>query len=294
MGGGQADRQHLRCHGRLNGSFPEPGRPPALAGPLLWKPLVSGTSACEKPALCTAGRLGNGRVRWWSQEPGLLVQHLSQPPGCLRPPPPGPQAPLSTSLGSCVRGLGVGGWKWTQRAPRSCERVWLRGTLGSAPHAVTCVLQKKMDSREYPDAQGFAADIRLMFSNCYKYNPPDHEVVAMARKLQVTPGAGGDGGGGGGSAAQGRLLGKTWVSPRAPSQGAHVEPYPQPVSSDGGPSCFWGCGGEQASASQELQAQVGLGSEQAGCREHDPGAGARSSRRRGRKRRPVPTFLQPY
>lgn len=45
-------------------------------------------------------------------------------------------------------------------------------------------VKRKMDSREYPDAQGFAADIRLMFSNCYKYNPPDHEVVAMARKLQ--------------------------------------------------------------------------------------------------------------
>uniref|UniRef100_W5MAP1 Bromodomain containing 3 n=1 Tax=Lepisosteus oculatus TaxID=7918 RepID=W5MAP1_LEPOC len=45
-------------------------------------------------------------------------------------------------------------------------------------------VKKKMDSREYQDAQGFAADIRLMFSNCYKYNPPDHEVVAMARKLQ--------------------------------------------------------------------------------------------------------------
>lgn len=42
-----------------------------------------------------------------------------------------------------------------------------------------------MDSREYQDAQSFAADVRLMFSNCYKYNPPDHEVVAMARKLQV-------------------------------------------------------------------------------------------------------------
>lgn len=52
-----------------------------------------------------------------------------------------------------------------------------------------CVLQKKMDGREYADAQGFAADVRLMFSNCYKYNPPDHEVVAMARKLQVTRGA---------------------------------------------------------------------------------------------------------
>lgn len=24
-----------------------------------------------------------------------------------------------------------------------------------------------------------------MFSNCYKYNPPDHDVVGMARKLQV-------------------------------------------------------------------------------------------------------------
>ncbi|XP_028664917.1 bromodomain-containing protein 3-like isoform X2 [Erpetoichthys calabaricus] len=45
-------------------------------------------------------------------------------------------------------------------------------------------VKKKMDNREYQDAQGFAADIRLMFSNCYKYNPPDHEVVAMARKLQ--------------------------------------------------------------------------------------------------------------
>lgn len=44
-----------------------------------------------------------------------------------------------------------------------------------------------MDSREYQDAQSFAADVRLMFSNCYKYNPPDHEVVAMARKLQVSP-----------------------------------------------------------------------------------------------------------
>lgn len=45
-------------------------------------------------------------------------------------------------------------------------------------------VKKKMDDRDYQDAQGFAADIRLMFSNCYKYNPPDHEVVAMARKLQ--------------------------------------------------------------------------------------------------------------
>lgn len=41
-----------------------------------------------------------------------------------------------------------------------------------------------MDNQEYKDAYEFAADVRLMFVNCYKYNPPDHEVVAMARMLQ--------------------------------------------------------------------------------------------------------------
>uniref|UniRef100_A0A8C6SWB0 Bromodomain containing 2 n=1 Tax=Neogobius melanostomus TaxID=47308 RepID=A0A8C6SWB0_9GOBI len=45
-------------------------------------------------------------------------------------------------------------------------------------------IKKKMDSRQYPDAQAFAADVRLIFSNCYKYNHPSHDVVAKARKLQ--------------------------------------------------------------------------------------------------------------
>ncbi|ELV12566.1 Bromodomain-containing protein 2 [Tupaia chinensis] len=45
-------------------------------------------------------------------------------------------------------------------------------------------VKRKMENRDYRDAQEFAADVRLMFSNCYKYNPPDHDVVAMARKLQ--------------------------------------------------------------------------------------------------------------
>ncbi|XP_039985051.1 bromodomain testis-specific protein isoform X2 [Xiphias gladius] len=45
-------------------------------------------------------------------------------------------------------------------------------------------IRKKMDQREYTNAKEFAADVRLMFSNCYKYNPPSHEVVYMARKLQ--------------------------------------------------------------------------------------------------------------
>ncbi|KAJ8345301.1 hypothetical protein SKAU_G00294940 [Synaphobranchus kaupii] len=45
-------------------------------------------------------------------------------------------------------------------------------------------IQAKLENRQYVDPLEFAADIRLMFSNCYKYNPPDHDVVAMARKLQ--------------------------------------------------------------------------------------------------------------
>ena len=45
-------------------------------------------------------------------------------------------------------------------------------------------MKNKMDSREYSSHLDFASDMRLIFTNCYKYNPPDHEVVAMARKLQ--------------------------------------------------------------------------------------------------------------
>ncbi|KAK0179895.1 hypothetical protein PV327_005605 [Microctonus hyperodae] len=45
-------------------------------------------------------------------------------------------------------------------------------------------VKAKMDNRDYKTAHEFATDVRLIFTNCYKYNPPDHDVVAMARKLQ--------------------------------------------------------------------------------------------------------------
>ncbi|KAJ7332512.1 hypothetical protein JRQ81_014692 [Phrynocephalus forsythii] len=45
-------------------------------------------------------------------------------------------------------------------------------------------IKRKMENYEYKDTQEFAADVRLMFMNCYRYNSPDQEVVAMARKLQ--------------------------------------------------------------------------------------------------------------
>ncbi|XP_077353026.1 bromodomain-containing protein 3-like [Festucalex cinctus] len=45
-------------------------------------------------------------------------------------------------------------------------------------------VKAKMNRGEYQDAQSFAADVRLIFSNCYKYNPPHLDVVALAKKLQ--------------------------------------------------------------------------------------------------------------
>ncbi|NWW95338.1 BRDT protein, partial [Rhynochetos jubatus] len=45
-------------------------------------------------------------------------------------------------------------------------------------------IRNKMDNFEYRDIQEFATDVRLMFMNYYKHNSPDHEIVAMARKLQ--------------------------------------------------------------------------------------------------------------
>ena len=45
-------------------------------------------------------------------------------------------------------------------------------------------IKLKMDNREYKNTREFAADIRLIFSNCYKYNPPDHDVVSMAHKVE--------------------------------------------------------------------------------------------------------------
>lgn len=46
-------------------------------------------------------------------------------------------------------------------------------------------LQAKLEGREYLGPEEFAVDVRLMFTNCYKYNPPEHDVVKMGRKLQV-------------------------------------------------------------------------------------------------------------
>jgi len=45
-------------------------------------------------------------------------------------------------------------------------------------------IKEKMENRQYKTPEEFVKDVRLMFTNCYKYNPVDHEIVTMGRKLQ--------------------------------------------------------------------------------------------------------------
>ena len=48
------------------------------------------------------------------------------------------------------------------------------------------LVQEKLEGREYDGPEEFATDVRLTFTNCYKYNPPEHDVVKMGRRLQVS------------------------------------------------------------------------------------------------------------
>ncbi|CAB3367605.1 Hypothetical predicted protein [Cloeon dipterum] len=45
-------------------------------------------------------------------------------------------------------------------------------------------MKAKMNNREYRSAEEFAHDVRLMIKNCCTYNPPDHDVVTMAKQLK--------------------------------------------------------------------------------------------------------------
>jgi len=45
-------------------------------------------------------------------------------------------------------------------------------------------VQKNMDEGNYAKKEEFEADVLLIFENCFQYNPPEHEVSAMARNLK--------------------------------------------------------------------------------------------------------------
>ncbi|XP_061627872.1 bromodomain-containing protein 4-like isoform X3 [Phyllopteryx taeniolatus] len=76
-------------------------------------------------------------------------------------------------------------YSWPFHLPVDAKALGLHDYHDIIKHPMDLsTIKKKLDNRQYRDPQEFAADVRLMFSNCYKYNPPGHDVVAMARKLQ--------------------------------------------------------------------------------------------------------------
>ena len=46
-------------------------------------------------------------------------------------------------------------------------------------------VKRKVENNDYASAAEFAEDTRLIFTNCYRYNSPESDVVMMAKKLQV-------------------------------------------------------------------------------------------------------------
>lgn len=77
------------------------------------------------------------------------------------------------------------GYAWPFYKPVDAVRLGLHDYHDIIKHPMDLgTVKEKMDTREYKSPLEFAADVRLIFTNCYKYNPSDHEVVAMARKLQ--------------------------------------------------------------------------------------------------------------
>ena len=46
-------------------------------------------------------------------------------------------------------------------------------------------IEKKLSSGQYENAKEFEADIRLMFQNCYKFNPPENPVYAWGKQFEA-------------------------------------------------------------------------------------------------------------
>ncbi|XP_022530155.2 bromodomain-containing protein 3-like isoform X1 [Astyanax mexicanus] len=98
---------------------------------------------------------------------------------------PGPQLHHCRGLLKEMMAKKHAGYAWPFYRPVDSNALGLHDYHDIIKHPMDLsTIKVKLESRQYPDAQAFAADVRLMFSNCYKYNPPDHDVVGMARKLQ--------------------------------------------------------------------------------------------------------------
>lgn len=110
--------------------------------------------------------------------PEYAPQHSSKPRG-----------KLTESMKACHEILKElfskkhGGYAWPFYKPVDTDALHDYKKVVKTPMDMGTI-KGKMETRAYSTSNEFATDMRLMFTNCYKYNPPDHEVVIMARKLQ--------------------------------------------------------------------------------------------------------------
>ncbi|KAJ1979473.1 hypothetical protein H4R34_002817 [Dimargaris verticillata] len=71
-------------------------------------------------------------------------------------------------------------------------------------------IKKKLDAGEYHTAQEFEADTRLVFDNCYIFNPPDNPVHQMGKQLE-------------------QVFEQKWAGLPAAPELAHESPAPAPA-----------------------------------------------------------------
>lgn len=78
------------------------------------------------------------------------------------------------------------GYAWPFYKPVDADLLGLHDyhTIIKKPMDLGTV-KKKLETREYINGNEFAEEVRLIFTNCYRYNSTESDVVMMARKLQV-------------------------------------------------------------------------------------------------------------
>ncbi|XP_049887175.1 bromodomain-containing protein 3-like isoform X3 [Pectinophora gossypiella] len=137
-----------------------------------------------------AGRVGDDGFKMGGLSPGVggagAAHHSAMTPQLAKG-----KEKLSDALKSCNEILKElfskkhSGYAWPFYKPVDAELLGLHDYFDIIKKPMDLgTVKQKMDNRAYKTAAEFAADVRLIFTNCYKYNPPDHDVVAMARKLQ--------------------------------------------------------------------------------------------------------------
>ncbi|XP_050665313.1 bromodomain-containing protein 3 isoform X2 [Leptidea sinapis] len=137
-----------------------------------------------------AGRVGDDGFKMGGLSPGVGAASASHH-SALTPQLAKNKEKLSDALKSCNEILKElfskkhSGYAWPFYKPVDAELLGLHDYFDIIKKPMDLgTVKHKMDNRAYKTAAEFAADVRLIFTNCYKYNPPDHDVVAMARKLQ--------------------------------------------------------------------------------------------------------------